>query len=329
MRKSYLLLILIGFAFDLSACTRIFWNKTRTKVSARTMDLNMDDHPTFVLAPRGIERTGETFINPLKWTSKYGTLVLTAFRGNAISEGMNEKGLVAHLLYLQDTKYEKRDGRHGVSNALWAQYILDQYVTVKEVLSDLHTYQVVSTVTEGRRWPLHLCLEDATGDSAILEFIRGKLVVHHGPEYRVMTNGPSYDAQLENLKSYRYFGGDLPLPGDVDSMSRFVRASSFLSTLPQPKTAEETIGYLIGAIRAEQVPFGAKKTLEAVVTDSWPTRWISICDITHKHYYVNLTSLPNVVWVSLQGVDFSPTQKIKKVVLEDPQLSGNITNKFL
>jgi hypothetical protein len=37
------------------------------------------------------------------------------------------------------------------------------------------------------------------------------------------------------------FGGTLPIPGDIDSASRFARAASFLKTLPEPKDYREAI----------------------------------------------------------------------------------------
>jgi penicillin V acylase-like amidase (Ntn superfamily) len=32
-------------------------------------------------------------------------------------------------------------------------------------------------------WALHLTVEDADGDSAIMEFANGELIVHHGREF--------------------------------------------------------------------------------------------------------------------------------------------------
>ena len=50
-------------------------------------------------------------------------------------------------------------------------------------------------------------LADATGDSAIFEYIDGKLVVHHGKQYSVMTNDPPYDQQLALNGYWQEVGG--------------------------------------------------------------------------------------------------------------------------
>jgi len=35
---------------------------------------------------------------------------------------------------------------------------------------------------------LHLAISDPTGDSALFEYLDGKLLIHHGRQYQVMTN---------------------------------------------------------------------------------------------------------------------------------------------
>lgn len=60
---------------------------------------------------------------------------------------------------------------------------------------------------------VHLALDDATGDSAIIEYIDGKATVWHDRDYRVMTNSPTYDKQIELLAEVDGFGGTKPLPG--------------------------------------------------------------------------------------------------------------------
>ncbi|WP_115302907.1 linear amide C-N hydrolase [Legionella beliardensis] len=60
---------------------------------------------------------------------------------------MNEHGLVAHLLYLTGSAYETRDNtRPAISNTLWAQYILDNYKTVNEVVAATDKFQIRETV---------------------------------------------------------------------------------------------------------------------------------------------------------------------------------------
>jgi penicillin V acylase-like amidase (Ntn superfamily) len=128
------------------SCSRIFWNDNgQAKVVARTVDLFRSDEATIAVFPRGVARRGvpgET--GGLEWKAKHASVVATAF-GTATSDGLNEKGLSANLLYLDETKYEARDGRPALSNLMWAQYVLDSFATVEEALASLDEVQIVAT----------------------------------------------------------------------------------------------------------------------------------------------------------------------------------------
>ena len=240
--------------------------------------------------------------------------MITAFQTDAVSDGMNEQGLSAHLLYLTSAIYAQRNlAIPAISNALLAQYLLDNFKTVAEALQGLQQVQVVSMPVFGREWPVHLSMEDASGDSAIIEFTDGKMNVYHSPKNNIMTNEPAYPIQLKNLTRYQSFGGTLPLPGDTDPLSRFVRVSTYLKTLPFAKTPIEAIANVLSVIRTATVPFGAIDTSGNKTTDAWSTRWLSIADLTHKIYYFNSMTTPNIVWLYLTQLNFSKNAPVLSV----------------
>jgi penicillin V acylase-like amidase (Ntn superfamily) len=263
---------------DLSAaCSRILWNTNKQAVVvARSMDW---DHPfgeRLVIYPRGVQIQGGAEENCLTWVSKYGSIGVVPYEfaleavksspgkdmdpfvdGNM--EGINEMGLAAHLLYLHVTKYEERDARKpGVTYLRWLRYVLDNFETVNDAVAALRNVQIVPVEIGGTVYPLHLALDDSHGDSAIVEFIDGNPVIHHGREHTTMTNEPPYPDQLANLKRYKAFGGSIDgLPGGVEPEDRFVRAATFLKTFPEPKDHVEAIAYMYSLIRNVSVPFGA------------------------------------------------------------------------
>ena len=81
---------------------------------------------------------------------------------------------------------------------------------------------------------VHISLEDRTCDSAVIEYLAGKATIHHDRRFTVMTNEPTYDKQIENLKRYRTFGGDKPLPGERTPTDRFVRVPTRAETPAGP-----------------------------------------------------------------------------------------------
>ena len=80
---------------------------------------------------------------------------------------------------------------------------------------------------------MHLAISDPSGDSAIFEYIDGKLVIHHGRQYQVMTNSPVYDQQLALDAYWQQIGGTTMLPGTSRAADRFVRASFYIDAIPQ------------------------------------------------------------------------------------------------
>ncbi len=315
------------------ACSRVLWGDNGQAVlAARTMEFYTDDLPNLVMFPRGLHRHGGDFEGALRWTSKFASLAVSAMQGAGIDDGVNEKGLGAHLLWLQDASYEPRDGRPGLSYVLWAQYLLDNFATVQDALVDLPRIQIVAAPVlvagAAKVLPVHVAIEDAGGDSAVIEFIDGKLTVHHGRQYAVMTNEPAYPQQLENLKRYKAFGGALPTPGDIDPMSRFVRLSTYLSTLPRPETYRQAAAMLLSVIRDAQVPFGAHDYSGGGSTDVWDPKWMSLVDLTNRTFYFNAAMSPNLVWASLENFDMAEGAPVLVLDPRNPILVGDVTTAF-
>ena len=67
---------------------------------------------------------------------------------------------------------------------------------------------------------VHLALSDST----VIEYTDGGATVWHSPDYKVMTNSPIYDQQLELLAKIEGFGGDAPMPGSTNK--RYVFTST-------------------------------------------------------------------------------------------------------
>jgi penicillin V acylase-like amidase (Ntn superfamily) len=325
-----LLGIIMTAAAGAHCCTTVFANnKGPYKVVARTVDLYVSDHPMLVTNPRGAEHHGEAGDNSLTWKVKYGNLVVTAFHTHTASDGLNEKGLAAHLLYLSGTEYPTVDKtKPEISNGMWAQYALDNYATVEEALTGMKELQIVSAKINNKMWPLHLTLEDRSGDSAIIEFVQGKMKIYHGSQYQVMTNEPAYNIQLANLKRYQGFGGKLSLPGDPDPLSRFVRSAAYLKTSPHADNEIDAVANVLSVIRTAMTPFGAVDTSGNKTEDAWATRWVSVADVTNNIYYFNSTSAPNIIWIDLHKLNFQEGAPVLSIDPTDIHLEGNITDKL-
>jgi choloylglycine hydrolase len=185
------------------------------------MDWPESTEPLIVAFPRGRKRDGGLLItkvvvpdNPLCWTSTYASLITTVY-GIGTVDGLNERGLGVHALYLKSTDVGTRNAElPGLHTGLWAQYLLDQAGSVTEALALMDGIQLVMVSAHGHDATLHLAIEDADGDSAIVELAAGQLVVHHGREFTLMTNDPTYNEQLKLLaaQDFSHPSCDLPFP---------------------------------------------------------------------------------------------------------------------
>lgn len=315
-----------------AASTRIFWNSNgKAMLAARNMDLDEDDKPTIYVLPAGRSKNGGIYDNPARWTSQYGSVVIT-FKGSLdlCDEGINTKGLAFHYLYMADSVYETRDSRPGVDGGRYGQYLLDNADTVKKALDLMHDTQLVPGIM-GLLYPCHLALEDAGGDTAVVEFINGQMkVYYHDPDKPtyILTNEPNLDQQLDNLKRYKGFGGDLPWPGDVDSKDRFVRASAFLMTLNNQYwyLCPDLISRLFSAIRPEATPFGAIMVRDDGSEESaWPTLWTSLFDLTNKTIYFTHFIARNDFWIDMRKLNFSPGAPVLHLKADRTDLFGDVS----
>lgn len=177
-------------------CTRaVYRGLDNLVITGRTMDWLNDMRSNIWAFPRGMERDGATGANSIRWVSKYGS-VGTAGWDIGIADGINERGLFANLLYLTESQYPTptpTDSRQPLCLSLWAQYVLDNFASVSEAVAALEQepfYVVPAISPDGKPGTIHLSISDAVGDSAILEYVEGKLSIHHSPDYQVMTNSP-------------------------------------------------------------------------------------------------------------------------------------------
>jgi choloylglycine hydrolase len=313
-------------------CSRVLWVAGDGQVFVgRTQDWTEKAGSAFRVYPRGIERVGAVAENPHRWTSKYGSLVLSAYDMGS-HEGFNEKGVCAHVLYLAGASdYGKRDPKQEAIGVMqWVQYYLDNFATVAEAVEA--TKQIpfqIETLVLPNGFPtlIHMSIGDKSGDSAVIEYIDGKAKVYHDKRFTVMTNEPTYDKQIENLKQYRTFGGDKPLPGERTPTDRFVRAAYYANGLPKPANQGEGAAYMFSVIRNISVPFGSPDPSKPNIAS---TIFRTVQDLTGGRYYFESTFAPNVVWIDITKVDFSQGQPEMELKVEKEifKLNGDVTDKL-
>ncbi|ARN81806.1 linear amide C-N hydrolase [Methylocystis bryophila] len=312
------------------ACTRIIYETgAKNFMVGRTMDW-MEEPPTDLWSfPKGLARDGGVGAGSIKWTAKRGSVV-SSFYNIGTVDGMNDAGLVANVLYLVEADYcdAGASKKPKLSIGAWGQYALDNFATVAEAVTALQKEPFVIVAPDlpgGHKAGAHLSIADASGDSAIFEYIKGKLVIHHGPQYRVMTNSPSYDQQLANEAYWADVGGQF-LPGTARSADRFARMSWNLNAAAKESDPRLATATTFSLIRAISVPLGVA---DSELPNIAPTSWRTVSDTQARRYYFDSAYNPEIFWVDLDKLSLGPGAKPAKLDMSGrPILSGEVSERF-
>lgn len=163
-------------------------------------------------------------------------------------DAVNEKGLgMAGLNFAASAHYsEPEDGKQNVAQFEFIPWVLSQFASLEQVRSAIEKINLVGT-TYSIRYPaakMHWIIADKNGAITVEPTESGLKIYDNAPG--VLTNEPPFDMQLFNLNNYMRLSpkqpensfsdalnlgtysrgmGGLGLPGDLSSMSRFVRAA--------------------------------------------------------------------------------------------------------
>lgn len=163
-------------------------------------------------------------------------------------DAVNEKGLgMAGLNFAASARYsEPEDGKQNVAQFEFISWVLSQFASLGQARSAIEKINLVGT-TYDSRYPaakMHWIIADKSGAITVEPTEGGLKIYDNAPG--VLTNEPPFDMQLFNLNNYMRLSprqpensfsdaldlgtysrgmGGLGLPGDLSSMSRFVRAA--------------------------------------------------------------------------------------------------------
>ena len=313
------------------ACTRIVYEGAgASHFVGRTMDWAEETGTDLWAFPVGLKRDGGVGPGSIEWTSKHGS-VISGFYNVGSVDGINDAGLAGNVLYLVESDYgdAKASGKPLLSVGAWMQYVLDNYATVAEAVDALskEPFAIVAPVLpNGHAAAGHLAISDKTGDSAIFEYIGGKLNIHHSKQYTVMTNSPPFDQQLAINAYWNTVGGTNFLPGTSRAADRFARMSWMLNAVPPGLEESQSVAEVMSLIRAISVPLGIQDPKAPNIAS---TRWRTTSDLDAKRYFFESVHSPAVFWVDLDKLDLKPGAPSLKLDLSgNPILAGEVSKDF-
>lgn len=316
-------------------------------VAARTVEWALSDahHDRVGVFGRGRHCVAQTptGLDGMQWTARYGFVSLTAYGQPYGPDGMNEAGLYVGVYYFpgcySPAPFDPSQRARTASVGDFMQWMLSSFATVTEVRSHLDEVRVVDVVDArfgGAALPFHWKVSDPSGDCIVIEITDGGRVTVHDAFLGVISNSPTYDWHLTNLRNYigltsapapirtidglplAPFGGGsglVGLPGDYSPPSRFVRAAALTALVRPLATSAEAVFEAFRILDSFNITVGATAQAGQQATDILSaTQVTTACDLSTRTLYFHSMHNRQVRAVRLDDIDFGA---VTELVLED------------
>ena len=269
--------------------------------------------------PRYLEKTAliDPSDNPIRWTSKYGSITFNKVGRDLPFGGINEEGLVVEQMRLDCTVYPSKDGRNAISACQWIQFQLDNYSSVEQVMSSDTLLRIVDATSK-----FHFLVCDRFGTSVVVEFLEGKMVCHTSKDFPVQALANNrYDESLNCYKNN----------GDTRSNLSLYNCCTSARQIEHPDTSvdDSTIGYTLRVLNS--------------VSQGVSTKWSIAYDITNMKIYFKCFETPTIIGkqkifakkardakikiLDFKGIDFNCSDAAKALDLDCP--NENSLNEHL
>lgn len=304
---------LFGLVYqDIYACTTFCLKSKNETLFGKNQDWIVSDGLIFV-NKSGVQKisTTEDEGNPVKWISKFGNITFNQYGRENPMGGMNEKGLVVELMWLDETVYPKPDKLPSIDELEWIQYQLDTAESTEEAVRSASQMRVNSDIK------VHYLVNDAGGNTAAVEYINGQLVIHTGKDLDVpvLTND-TFD------NSIKYFRSTQPAKAATDgSLDRFYRTAAKVRNFEaRPVTAKAAVDY-------------AFDTLSDVKQQGYTSRdsksvWSTVYDQKRGLIYFRTLQNQAVRTINTKDFDYACSMPVKSFDI-NTNYAGDITSKFI
>ncbi len=329
------LLLLSGARVD--ACTGITLKAENDDiVYGRTLEWGSFDFKSRLLIfPRDYQYSARVpeGMRGMSWKGVYGVAGIEMLESGRFADAMNEKGLAAGLFYhpgfADYPKYDPARWEREIAPTDVVNYLLSTCADIEAVRQALDKIGVaaIPDQTLGFAAPVHFMVTEPSGKQIIIEWANGKPKIFNS-EIGVITNAPTYDWHLINLRNYIGMSldpkpdidldgiqfaplgggsGFLGLPGDFTPPSRFIRAVCFTQTARKTPDGPETLYEAFRILDNFNVPLGASEgdAAKQIAKLRSSTCWTIAYDMSRKSFYYHTQNDRRVQKVDLAAIDFA------------------------
>jgi len=237
---------------------------------------------------------------PASWTSKYGSITFNQNGKEMPYGGMNEKGLVVEMLWLEDTRFNISDNKNYLNELEWIQYQLDNFQAVDEVVANIENLKIYPI-----KGKIHYILADTNGKSVIIEYLDGKPKI-----YEKEANSCQAITNKSVVFSEKYIDNLQGIPKkNTSEIYRYHQLENQIKKLKgQNDFSEKTAFQMLKSI---SIPNGVFKTVWSIVYNL-ESKTISF--LSHSHKKTKQINLSNIDFE--QGLSYFNINQDSEVVLD-------------
>ena len=272
------LFLLLGICHTALACSSFVLKNGKTVILGKNFDWTFDQGYV-VKNLRNIEKFAYYSHNGIaaSWTSKYGSFTFNQNGKEMPYGGMNERGLVVEMLWLEDTRFNISEDKPFVNELEWIQYQLDNFQTVDEVIANTKNLKIYPI-----KGKIHYILADATGKSVIIEYLDGKPNIY---DKEANTCQAITNKTVVQSEKYKEDLQDIPKRNTSD-MYRYYQLESKIRQLHEPKDISEKTAF--DMLKQVSIAKGELKTVWSIV---YNIEAKSIYFYTHSHRKIKQINL--------------------------------------
>lgn len=313
--------------------------KTRDFYFGRTLDYEFSYGETVTVTPRNFKFTFRNMGTMARHFAFVGMAHITESYP-LYYDAVNEKGLcIAGLNFVGNAHYSKEEnGKDNIAQWELIPWILGQCATVNEAKELLVRINICAEPFSPRLpiAQLHWMISDKTG-SITVESVNDGIFVYDNP-VGVLTNNPPFPIQMFNLNNYMGLSVDAPencfskqlglnaysrgmgaigLPGDLSSMSRFVRAAfTKMNSLSEDdeKSSVSQFFHILGSVDQQR---GCCRLADGKYEISIYT---SCCNADKGIYYYKTYDNHSIVGVDMNREELNGEALISYQLMADKEL---------
>jgi len=347
----------LSFAPVAQACTGIrLIAKDGGVIAARSLEFGFDLHSDVMVVPVGTMLTGTLPDGGkgISYKTKYGFVGANAEGMTAIVDGINDQGLYVGLFYFPDyasyTDATKDNAARAMAPHEYANWLLGNFATVDEVKANFDKVVLVPVIVEAIEQvaPVHFVVHDRSGKSVVIEPLEHGLKIYDNP-LGVMTNSPTFDWHMTNLRNYVNLSAvNVPpigvggiklaqlgqgsglrgLPGDFTPPSRFVRAVAFAQSAIPSDTAAKAVLQAFHILNNFDIPFGAVREIDNGQLHAEATTWTSASDLKNLRWFFKTYDDQSIHGVDLAKALGAAQGKIRHITMDSSQPVADVSTNF-